>query len=156
MNEKLGFLSDKLARYDLVLVKVLGAPRPQTLRAKVQRIYTSGKGINTTDLGSEIEFVRSSGAWGNMTLAVGQQALLFIELISGKLYEDPWRGHLIIEQIEENSYAIFQFKELWFNESVPPLIREFARQDPKRSYATAIRFYVLETYFLSLIERIER
>ena len=61
MNEELGFLFDKVERYDFVFVEVVGAPRPQTLRAKVERIYTSNKGVDDASLGSEIEFVRSGG-----------------------------------------------------------------------------------------------
>ena len=156
MSGELGFLSDKVAKHDLVFVKIIDAPRPQVLRAKVKRIYATGKGIDSTFLGSEIEFVRSGGSWGDVALAVGDQALLFVKLISGKLHEDAWHGHMVVEEIEGSSYAIFQHKELWLSEDVPSSIRECSRQDPKRAYATAIRFDVMETYLSSLIEIIEQ
>jgi len=44
----------------------------------------------------------------------------------------------------------------WLSEGVPSSIRAHSRQDPKRSYATAIRFDVMEAYLLSLIEKIEQ
>ena len=156
MNRGLGFLSDKVATHDIVLVKVLCSPRPQVLRAKVARIYSAKKGMAANCLGSEIEFVQSPGHWGDVGLAVGDQALLFVRSISGQLYEDAWRGHMVVEEIEGNLYAIFQFKELWLNEDVPSSIRENSRQDPKRPYATAIRFDALESYLLGLIENAER
>ncbi|APC15421.1 hypothetical protein BLL42_06655 [Pseudomonas frederiksbergensis] len=156
MSRELSFLFDKVARHDLVLVNVVDAPRPQILRAKVERIYTTGKGIDSASLGSEIEFVRSGGSWGDVALAVGDKALLFVKLISGKLYEDAWHGHMVVEEIEGDLYAIFQHKELWLSEDVPSSIRECSRQDPKRPYATAIRFDIMETYLLSLIEGIEQ
>src|SRR5450830_1267092 len=156
MSEELSFLSDKVERYDFVLVRVVGAPRPQVLRAEVERIYTSRKGIDDTSLGSEIEFVRSGGTWGDVALIVGDRAILFVKSISGELYEDAWRGHMVVEDIEGAPYAIFHHKELWLGEGVPSSIRAHSRQDPKRSYATAIRFDVMEAYLLSLIEKIEQ
>ncbi|NWD72290.1 hypothetical protein HX870_32275 [Pseudomonas gingeri] len=154
MSDELGLLFDKVARYDLVFVKVVDAPRPQVLRAKVERIYTSRKGIYDSSLGSEIEFVRSGGTWGDVALNVGDQAILFVKLISGELYEDAWRGHMVVEEIEGELYAIFHHKELWLSESIPSSIVVHSRQDPKRSYATAIRFDVMEAYLLSLIEEV--
>jgi len=44
----------------------------------------------------------------------------------------------------------------WLSEGVPSSIRAHSRQDAKRSYATAIRFDVMEAYLLSLIEKIEQ
>ena len=156
MSEELGLLFDKVERYDLVFVEIVDAPRPQVLRAKVERIYTSRKGIDDASLGSEIEFVRSGGTWGDVVLIVGDRAILFVKSISGELYEDAWRGHMVVEDIEGAPYAIFHHKELWLGEGVPSSIRAHSRQDPKRSYATAIRFDVMEAYLLSLIEKIEQ
>ncbi len=48
-------------------------------------------------------------------------------------------------------YAIYPHEELWLSDDVPTLIR--GRQDPKRLYATAIRFDVMEEYLLGLVER---
>jgi hypothetical protein len=58
-----------------------------------------------------------------------------------------------VEDIEGDLYAIYPRKELWLSDDVPTLIRESSRQDPKRSYATAIRFDVMEEYLLGLVER---
>ena len=79
---------------------------------------------------------------------------MFVKSISGKLHEDAWRGHMVVENIEGIPYAIFHHKELWLNKGVPSSIRECSRQDPKRSYATAIRFDAMEAYLLSLIEKL--
>ncbi|POA33801.1 hypothetical protein, partial [Pseudomonas sp. GW456-R21] len=87
-------------------------------------------------------------------LIVGDQAILFVKSISGELYEDPWRGHMLVEQIEGASYAIFQYKELWLREDIPSSIRTCSRQDPKRPYATAIRLDVMEAYLSSVIEEL--
>lgn len=40
------FLSDKVANYDLIMVKVIDSPRPQTFKARVERVYTARKGVN--------------------------------------------------------------------------------------------------------------
>jgi hypothetical protein len=154
MSEKLGFLFEKVARHDLIFVKIVDAPRPQVLRARIDRIYTTGKGVESNFRGSEIEFVRSGGTWGDVALVVGDQAIVFVKSISGELYEDAWRGHMVVEEIEGAPYAIFQCKELWLREDIPPSIRTCSRQDPKRSYATAIRFDAMEAYLLGMIERL--
>jgi hypothetical protein len=153
MNKQLDFLLDKVLKHDLVLAQVTSAPRPQVLRAKIERIYSTGKGIVYGFLNSEVEFVRSGGTWGDVALKVGEQALLFVASVSGKLYEDVWHGHMVVEDIEGSLYAIYPRKELWLSEDIPTLIRVASRQDPKRSYATAIRFDVMEEYLISLIER---
>lgn len=153
---KQGFLADKVGNHDVVMVHVMSSPRPQVLRAKVGRIYSTGKGIDRSLLGAEIEFVRSPGNWGDVPLAVGDEALLFISKISNELYEDAWRGHMVVEEIGAERYAIFQHRELWLSEEVPPAIRESSRQDPKRPYATAISLGALEAYLLGLIEKTDR
>jgi hypothetical protein len=153
MNKQSDFLLDKVLRHDLVFVHVTGAPRPQVLRAKIGRIYSTGEGIVRSFLNSEVEFIRSGGAWGDVALKVGEQALLFVKSISGKLYEDPRHGHMAVEDIEGDLYAIYPRKELWLSDDVPTLIRGSSRQDPKRLYATAIRFDVMEEYLLGLVER---
>lgn len=155
MREELGFWSDKLVANDLVLVKVVCAPRPQVLRAKVERVYSTGKGVETTFLGSEIEFVGGGGAWGNEQLAVGDRALVFVCAIGDRLYEPSWHGHMVVEEIDGDLYAIYQSKELWRLESVPLVLRECSRQDPKRPYASAIRFGVMESYLLSSIAKVD-
>ncbi|MGO4502608.1 MULTISPECIES: hypothetical protein [unclassified Dyella] len=146
-------MSDKVETCDLVMVKVVGAPKPQTFRAKVQRIYAARKGIQVTDLGAEIEFVGSPNHWGQVALALGDEALLFVRSVSGRLYEDSWHGHMVLERIDGILYAIYQKRELWLGESVPASIKSCARQDPERPYATAICFDALEDYLTSLITK---
>jgi len=150
------FLSGKVESRDLILLSVVGSPNSQVLRAKVERIYSARKGIDREHLGKEIEFVRSPGNWGDVALQVGERALVFISRISDKFYEDAWRGHLVVEEIKGNLFAIYQHKELWLCEGVPEIIRAHSSQDAKRLYASAIQFGVLENYLIDLIEDVDR
>lgn len=151
MNGKQEFLSEKIANNDLLLVEVVGSPRPQTLCVKVERVYSTRKGDESVTLGSEIEIVSSPGTWGDTALSVGERALLFVRLISGRLYEDAWRGHMLVEEIGDCMYAIFPYRQLWSSEDVPVSIKSCSRQDPKRPYATAIRLDAMEAYLIDLI-----
>jgi hypothetical protein len=148
------FLSQMVAQNDLVMVKVMGSPRPQTFRALLKRVYTARKGIDASWLGSEIEFVGCPAHWGQVPLAVGDTALLFVKKLSNSgLYEAPWLGHMLVEEVDGDSYAIRHQRELWLSDGVPASIRDHSRQDPKRSNATAIRFDALEAHLLALIEQ---
>jgi hypothetical protein len=150
------FFYDAAASSDLILIRVVGSPRPQVLRAKVDKIYSARKGVSADCLGAEIEFIGAPGHWGQETLEIGEKALVFVtEIFSGKLYEYAWRGHMVVEEIDGSSYASFQSPELWANENVPPEIRSNSRQDPRRSYRTAILFDVVETYLQNLIRKID-
>jgi hypothetical protein len=144
------FLLNKVESYDLALVKIVGVPGPQVLRAFVEKIYTAKKGMSLNFLGKEIDFVSSPGHWGNVALNVGDRAIVFLKSITGQLYEDPWKGHLILEDIDGVTYASFQERELWLRDEVPDTIRINSRQDPLRSYATAIRFDIFEKYLTYL------
>lgn len=150
------FLSAKVASHDLILVEVMCSPRSQVLRARVEHIYSARKGIDPQFLGTEIEFVRSPSNWGDVALMLGERALIFVASISGQLYEDPWHGHMIVEKIDGNTYASFPHPELWLNDKVPALIRACSRKDPKRPYATAIRFDAIEAYLSGLISEFDR
>ncbi|AXW63844.1 hypothetical protein CJO94_18680 (plasmid) [Ralstonia solanacearum] len=151
----MSFLSDKVASCDLVMAKIVDSPRQQSFRARVTRVYAARKGVDTGVLGTEIEFVGGPPHWGQVSLAVGDTALVFLKSISGLLYEDAWRGHMLVEQIGDEVYAIFQHRELWLSTDVPLSIRNFSRQDPKRPYASAVRLDVLEAYLLALIEQVD-
>lgn len=158
MEARQAFFFDKAAQHDLVLARIIGAPRPQTLRAKLERVYSARKGV-AGKAGDEVEFVQGGGTWGGGDqLAVGERALIFLTSISGRLYEDTSQGHLLVEEIEGAPYAIFEFRELWLcqDEDMPTLIKDNASQDPKRPYATAIRFEAMETYLVGLIQQIDR
>lgn len=150
------FLIDKIEDYDALKVFVVASLAQQSLRVKVEKIYSEGKGAKRYELGSEIEYVHAPETWGNECLEIGQRAIVFLSEISGRLYEAPWRGHLTIEAINGESYAIFQHRELWLDKAVPLNIRESSRQDPRRSYTTAIKFDVLEVYLSDVIDRVGR
>lgn len=136
-----------------MIVRVLQESGPQRLRARIERVLSAGRAIAPDSGASEIDFVRSPGHMGDMTLDVGDRALVFMTRIGGQLYEAPWRGHMVLEDIDGRTYAIFQTRELWCSAEVPIAIRDHSRPDPKRPYASAIRWDVLEAYLGGLIER---
>jgi len=143
-NERL--LAAKAAANDAVLLHVLEESRPQHLRAKVLAVYTARKGISQDMLGQEIEFVHASSAWGNKPLQPGQTALVFLSAISGRLYEDSWHGHLLVDEIEGEQFASYRFPQLWLSENLPGSLRAHTRQDPLRAQNSAIRLQALAKY----------
>lgn len=148
------FLSEKVAQYDLVLLRVLGEPASQVLQAKVEKVYSARKGITNELCGNVIEFVRAPGNWGDIPMQIGDRALVFMSAVSGKLYQDPWRGHLLLEDIDDDLFAIYQYKELWLSEEIPEEIMVRTQQDPRRPYASAILFNTLESYLQALISKL--
>ncbi|MGC5935123.1 hypothetical protein LDP04_25070 [Ralstonia pseudosolanacearum] len=155
MSNVKSFLSDKVANCDLVMVEIVGSPQPQSFRARVERVYAARKGVDAGLLGSELEFVGGPAHWGQASLAVGDTALVFLKSISGRLYEEAWHGHMVVEQIDGDAYAVFQHRELWLSPGVPASLRYCLRQDPNRPYASVVRLDVLETYLLALIEQMD-
>ncbi|MBB6583671.1 hypothetical protein [Ralstonia solanacearum] len=85
----------------------------------------------------------------------GDTALVFLKSVSGRLYEEAWHGHMVVEQIDGDDYAVFQHRELWLSPDVPASLRYCLRQDPKRPYASVVRLDFLETYLLALIEQMD-
>ncbi len=150
--KKTNFLADKLLKNDLVLVEIIEPAGPQSLTARVEKIYSCARTNSKIDLGSDIEFVYAPANWGREALAKGDRALLFVSNTSGRLYEDIWNGHFVIENIAGEVYAIYQLKQLWLDKGIPEKIRGASIQDPKRSYATAINFKQLEQYIQKLIK----
>lgn len=150
MKEEM-FLSGKVKTHDLVKVNVIDSPASQVLRATVERIYSARRGIDPRCLGREIEFTRSPGHWGDVSLSIGERALVFVASIAGRLYEDPWHGHMVVDEIDGRQYASFPGRELWLRDDVPASLRAYSKQDPKRPYATAIRLDAMEAYLVKLI-----
>jgi len=144
------FLEDSISNYDLVMVKVVGSSNSQILKARVEKIYSSSRGVCSDD--SDIEFVHAPETWGCVALTDKDRALLFVRNISGKLYEAAWNGHFLLESINGQEYAIYRAKELWDDKSLPEEIRTASIQDPRRDYATAIGFKQLERYLQKLIK----
>ena len=148
------FLFDKLGKCDLVKLSNIYPTSPQTFRGIVEYIYTAKNGVDPKMLGKEIEFIGSPNCWGNMILKQGETAYVFVSKIGKKLYQDSWRGHLVIEEIDGQQFAIFQAKEMWLSEDYPQLIKENSRQDPKRPFASAIRLQAFEEYIAILINAV--
>ncbi|CUI07026.1 hypothetical protein [Massilia antarctica] len=151
MSEDKAFLADKVAGHDAVLLEVLAEPAPQHLRARLITVYSARHGLAGQAPGAQIDFVHAPSSWGNTPLAPGDLAIVFLNTISGRLYEAAWNGHLLVDDIDGRPHAIYKHKELWLNEAFPPEIRAHARQDPARPYASAIEFDAVETYLSGLI-----
>ena len=106
------FLEDKARCRDLVLLQLVAAPLPQVARGKVERVYSARHGIDQTLQRKELNFVCAPDHWGQTKLQPGERALVFLSTISGKLYEDPWRGHIVIEVIDGVQFGMYKHKEL--------------------------------------------
>ena len=153
MTTKGKFLAEKVASRDLVLLRVVGSPDRQVLRAKIEKIYSARHGIEGKRVGEELDFVCSAGTWGDVPLAQGERSLVFLYAHNGKFYEDPWRGHLIVEDIAGQTYGIYPHKQLWLAPDVPDEIKSHAIPDPARAQASAIVFTALESYLAGLIRQ---
>ncbi len=150
------FLFDKVATHGVVRLHVRAAPAPQTLRAELEHVYRATPGLQGVAPGLQIEFVASPGHWGSAVLRPGDHAVAFLRRIAGKLYQDPWRGHLFIEDIDGVPYAVYPHRELWLSANLPAALRAAARQDPRRAYASAIRLDDFEAYLRNLVDRCDR
>jgi len=139
-------LGQKLAANDLVLCRIIAVVQSQTLGAQVEEVYSAKHGVPADCAGSAIEFVHAPGSWGAVPLTVGDRALVLLRQISGKLYEDAWQGHLLIEEINSSDHVIFPLPELWRSAEVPDALRAAAVQDPKQPKATAIRFEAVQAF----------
>lgn len=148
LDQQGSFLMNKVTENDAVLLKIISQPEPQHLRAKILKIYSSRYGLAGKRVGDEIEFVHGPSSWGNTAVKVGETAVVFVRPISGLLYEDAWRGHMVVEEIDGVPHAIFPH----LKESADPASpASRAIQDPKRSFARAIAFDDLENHLRSLI-----
>lgn len=146
------FLVDLVTNNDILKVYVTASLGSQTLRARIEAIYASGKIISPDMAGTEIEFVHAPAHWGNTALVPGEKAILFVTPVSNLIYEKSWNGHMVIEDIDEAPYAIIKLKAIWERPTIPEFIRKNSRQDPKRPYASAIRLDALETYIYTLLK----
>jgi hypothetical protein len=153
IGEPVPFLMSKVIDHDAVLLKVLSEPKPQLLRARLLKIYSARVGLKGREVRDEIEFVHGPDTWGNTAIAVGETALVFMRPISGRLYEDSWRGHMVIEDISGVPHAIFPHLAA---STDPASFASRAVQDPKRPYARAIPLPELETYLLDLIAKVDK
>jgi hypothetical protein len=152
-SEQGPFLITRVSDHDTVLLEVKSEPQPQSLRAKLLRVYSGGRGLGGARAGDEIEFVHGPSTWGNTAMQVGEKAVVFLRPISGRLYEHCWRGHMLIEDIAEIPHAIFPHLGVTTD---PASFASRAVQDPKRPYARAIPLAELEAYLLDLIARVEK
>jgi hypothetical protein len=163
------FLEERFRQDDLALLHVIIKAPGGILRARVERVYLSRQEASGGFLmpGTEVNFVGSSGAWGLLPmLKPGDRALVFLSLSfirPGHLYEASGFGHLFLEEIDNEPYAIYCCHKLWQCAWVPPFIRANTRFDPKRlslndgrSVSSAIRLSALETYLQALIEDIKQ
>ena len=83
---------------------------------------------------------------GNVPLQIGERALLFVHQVAGVFNEYPWRGHMVLEEIDGESYAWVQMPELWLRDDLPEAVKAAAGPHPTRRNASIVRFSVLERY----------
>ncbi|MRG91351.1 hypothetical protein [Polyangium spumosum] len=133
----LAFVDDKLARNDLVLCRVVATSSAQTLRAIAERVRSNGHGCSVRD-GEPFEFVHAPGSWGAVPLAVGDRALVFVRVISGRLYEEAWNGHWNVETVAGDDVAILPVPSLWCSPELPDELRSVVRPAPGRPSSSAI------------------
>ncbi|UQN08476.1 hypothetical protein [Deinococcus sp. QL22] len=153
--DALPFLAEMLRQHDLVTLEVLNVHR-QDITARFTAVFTARHGVKGKMLGQVITFVGCPTHWGQVGLAAGDHALVFLQEINGRLYEHSWRGHLLIEEIEGVPYAVFQHKNLWLSPTFTPKLQPHTRQDPRRTYASAIQLDVLNAYLSELIAQQEQ
>ncbi|KWC88874.1 hypothetical protein LGN20_25545 [Burkholderia cepacia] len=156
MTEKGNLYAVAVETFDLVLVSVIDSPGPQIFRAKVERIYSSGKSITPDRLGAVIEFCGGPPTWGNVPLQAGECALMFVRVQAGMLHEYPWRGHMVLEEMDGESYARLQIPELWLRDDLPGAVKAATRPHPTRRNASIVRLGVLEHYLMDLIGKSAR
>ncbi|HHL4081303.1 hypothetical protein [Burkholderia sola] len=156
MSEKKGLYTVAAESYDLVLVSVIDSPSPHVFRAKVECVYSSGKGITPDNRGAEIVFNGGPPTWGNVALQAGERALLFVRAQAGALNEYPSRGHMVLEDMDGELGARLHVPELWLREDVPEAVKAAASQHPTWRNASIVKFSVLESYLKSLIARAGR
>ncbi|MFP5390200.1 MAG: hypothetical protein ACLGI6_01445 [Gammaproteobacteria bacterium] len=153
MNDDKPILYNKAADRDAVVLTVIAVTQPCTLRAKILKIYSARKGVNLDMLGREIEFVHGPNTYGNVEMKPGETGIVFLAGLRDRLYEDPWRGHMLVEDIDGEPHAIFPH--------MTPVTRtdglyHLSRPDPKRSYARAVRFDLTESYLRELIASVDK
>lgn len=146
------FLAQQAKFNALLLLNTITFLGQQKYKAQIEKIYSTNKLTKKVTVGETIEFIGCPApAWGREALETGDRAFMFISTHYDVFYEHSWCGHLILEEEEGTLYAKFQQSELWLKDYIPAIIRENARQDPRRSYSTAIKFDVIEHYLMDLV-----
>lgn len=137
--------------HDLVTVSVTSAPRLHVLKGKIERIFSCRNGIALEHLGTEIEFVRGPISWGNTSLEINDRALLFVRSRAYIFHEYPWRGHMVLEDIDGELCAILNFPQLWLREDLPIAVRTRCHQHPSKKNQSFVPFHIIEGYLTDLI-----
>lgn len=144
------FLTDQAKFNALLLLNTITYLGQQKYKAQIEKIYSTNKLTKKVTIGETIEFI-GCGTGCLEKLRTGDRAFVFISTHYDVFYEHAWCGHLILEEEEGVLYAKYQQSELWLKDYIPAIIRENARQDPRRSYSTAIKFDVIEQYLIDLV-----
>ena len=148
VNEPSHFLLDKVAESDAVLLDVLERTGPQHLRARLLKIYSADKGLQGKLPGDVIDFVHAPSSWGNTALRPGESGIVFLSPVRGLLYENSWRGHMVVKKSDGIAHAIFPHLAV-STDPASPSSRSIP--DPERPHARAIALDDLENYLLGLI-----
>jgi hypothetical protein len=148
------FLEERFDQNGLVIASILNSPKRQHYEAIIKKIYSSKYGVSSQLEGKEIQFVGGPSSWGNKSLNIGDLALIFIRDIDGVFHECPWRGHMVLQEIEGELHAVFQMPNEWPMDDVPTEVAEGMREDPRSKYYSIIPFILLEPYLKQLISEI--
>ncbi len=148
------FMYSRVKDLDLVLLSVEAEIAPQEFRGHIEHIYSSGIAIDRTYINKTIDFVGGADTWGNISLAQGNRALVFFTRIHGKLYEDHWRGHILLEDVEGKEYAFYDIDRLLENNLLPECLTKAVKHEISKPPLTAFDFEAFETYLIDCISEI--
>ncbi|MFQ6309274.1 hypothetical protein [Lysobacter capsici] len=143
------FLQNIARNYDLIAVEVLEVLPEQRLRIRIERIYANRHCGALLQLQKDMEIVHIPPVFGVHVLHTGERGLMFVSPINGILYEEPARGHFVIDQIDGMSYA--GFKTHSDLHELPEALSAASRRDHPRGPAfAAIELKALEDYLVGL------
>jgi hypothetical protein len=145
-------LREKVSRCDAVLMTARSLGQQQYI-GTVEEVYSRRfEGPARYDAGP-LSFVGSTSAWGNVPLADGERALVFINYLphSGRYYQDHWHGHFsLLERAGQlsavaNWHLLLPEQQSWG----PAYLREAAfLLDENKPGKVAMPFALLEKHLL--------
>jgi len=106
--EPIPLLRNKIRQHDALLMDVRSLGQ-QRYRGRIVRCYSQRFAAPGGYPPKSLEFVGSSGSWGNRTLADGERAIVFMRWLGRSgYYQDYWRGHLSLREVDGAVYACLQ------------------------------------------------
>ncbi|MDD2468368.1 MAG: hypothetical protein PHI97_30680 [Desulfobulbus sp.] len=147
-NEPMSFLRETICKNDALLLTVEEI-QGQEILGKIEKIYsTRFEGPIKYSTGN-IRFVGSAGNWGDVTLQLGEQALVFIEYIphSERYYQCYHHGHLSVVEVQGIQHAVANWDILSYGPWEPNFLYESAfLLDPAVLWKVAMPYHLIEKY----------